>query len=58
MLIIQPAAAATDGVREWTGFVFPNGIVMAAGPEVAADGRDGTDPAATDINVYTLLRDL
>jgi hypothetical protein len=58
MLIIQPPAATTAGVREWTGYVFPNGIAMAAGPEVASDGRDGTDTAATDINVYTLLRDL
>jgi len=58
VFMYQIPAAATAGTREWHPFVFPQGIPCAAGPEVAADGRDGTDPAANAISVWVLLRDL
>jgi hypothetical protein len=54
----QPPAATVAGVREWHAFLFPTGIPCAAGPEIAADGRDGADPAANAISAYVLLRDL
>ena len=58
VFIYQLPAAATAGTREWHPFVFPQGIPCAAGPEIAADGRDATDPAANAISAWVLLRDL
>jgi len=58
MALIQLPAAAAAGTREWFGYVFPSGIACAAGPEMAADGRDGADPAANAITAFVLLRDL
>ena len=52
----QLPAAGTDGTEELHGQVFYNGLPMATGICLGADGRDGTNPAADDIRAWILYR--
>lgn len=49
--------AATAGVEEFHGFVFPNGIPCDTGICLGADGEDGTNPAANDVRAWILYRE-
>ena len=60
--VIQPRAAGTDGTPEYVGLALIGGpdtlgFPLDTGLSIGADGRDGTNPAADDIRVWTLYRD-
>lgn len=52
----QLPACAVAGVEEFTSMIFPKGIVLAAGLDTGADGNAGTNPGATDIRGWFLVR--
>jgi hypothetical protein len=54
ILYYRPPVAATDGVREWHGLVFPEGIVFPTSIVAAAEGNNGTATAVGDIMIYTV----
>jgi hypothetical protein len=54
MLYYRLPVAATDGVREWHGLVFPEGIVFPTSIVAAAEGNNGTATVAGDIMIYTV----
>lgn len=57
LLVLQPPATGTNNISEWHPMAFPQGIpYTATGLSVSADGRDGTNPGATDITVHVLVR--
>ena len=55
MAALQLAAAGT-GLESFEAVVWPNGIPLATGLTIAADGRDGANPAANDIRGWVLYR--
>ena len=60
--MVQPRAAGTDGTPEYVGVALIGGpdtlgFPLDTGLTIGADGRDGTDPAADDLRVWTLYRD-
>jgi hypothetical protein len=52
----MPPATATDGVPEYHGHIFVNGVSFTNHMCVGADGLDGTNPAAGDLRVWLLYR--
>jgi hypothetical protein len=54
MLYYRPVPATTDGVREWHGLVFPEGIAFPTSIIAAAEGNNGTATAVGDIMIYTV----
>jgi hypothetical protein len=54
-LFVVPACASA-GVEEFTGVVFPMGLVHATGLTVQADGQDGTAPVANALRGWVLIR--
>lgn len=54
--VYQLPAAATDGTEEVHGRVFLNGVPCPTGITLAADGRDGTNPAADDVRAWIVYR--
>ena len=55
MAALQLAAAGT-GLESFEGMIWPDGIPLATGLSICADGRDGTGPAANDIRGWVLFR--
>jgi len=54
ILYYRVPVAAVDGVREWHGLLFPEGIVFPTSIIAAAEGNNGTATIAGDIMLYTV----
>ena len=54
MLYYRLPVAAVDGVREWHGLLFPEGIIFPTSIIAAAEGNNGTATVAGDIMLYTV----
>jgi transposase len=49
-------ATASDGVEEFTPFIFPKGVLFASYMSFVAEGEDGTNPATSDIRAWAVYR--
>jgi hypothetical protein len=54
MVYYRLPVAATDGVREWHGLLFPEGVAFPTSIIAASEGNNGTATVANDVAIITV----